>query len=235
MKRLGIVVPYRNREQHLNVFVPHMRAYFARDVVAREIPYRVTIVEQEAGLPFNRGAMKNIGYLLASEDSDYTAFHDVDYLPIWADYSYVPIFTGIAWYGDAIKIDPSKFFGGVVLVPNSVFAQANGYSNMYWGWGFEDEDLLYRIGSTGMGVAKRKGTFQTLPHIDEGGQSPAALANWNLRQKKWRDGEFALKEDGLSNIDFEVLSRRKVAEGPTIEREAPWEIVTVRLKNSPGI
>jgi hypothetical protein len=64
-------VPYRAREAHFNRFVPHVRAYFARDKVDRAIPYRVLIVEQEPGLPFNRGALKNIGFKIGSFDSDY--------------------------------------------------------------------------------------------------------------------------------------------------------------------
>ena len=31
MQRLHIVVPYRDRASHLDAFVPHVRAYFARD------------------------------------------------------------------------------------------------------------------------------------------------------------------------------------------------------------
>ena len=49
-KRLNVVVPYRDREAHLNVFVPLVRAYFARDKIDKDIPYRVVIVEQEKGL-----------------------------------------------------------------------------------------------------------------------------------------------------------------------------------------
>lgn len=51
--RLHIVVPYRDREAHLRQFVPWVSAYFDR--LVPRIDYRVTIVEQEAGLPFNRG------------------------------------------------------------------------------------------------------------------------------------------------------------------------------------
>ena len=46
MKRLAIIVPYRDRKQHLDQFVPHMRAYFARDKLGKDIDYRVLIVEQ---------------------------------------------------------------------------------------------------------------------------------------------------------------------------------------------
>ena len=35
-----IVVPYRSREGHLKSFVPHLRAYFARDKSDRHIPFK---------------------------------------------------------------------------------------------------------------------------------------------------------------------------------------------------
>ena len=36
------------------------------------------------------------------------------------------------------------YFGGVTLFNVHDYKLVNGYSNEYWGWGFEDDDLLYR-------------------------------------------------------------------------------------------
>lgn len=55
--RLTIIVPYRDRAHHLDAFLPHVRAYFARDKIDRTIPYQVLIIEQDSGLPFNRGGI----------------------------------------------------------------------------------------------------------------------------------------------------------------------------------
>jgi hypothetical protein len=44
----------------------------------------VLIVEQSSELPFNRGALLNIGFELCSGETDYVCFHDLEYLPIWA-------------------------------------------------------------------------------------------------------------------------------------------------------
>ena len=87
--RLAIVVPYRDREQHLTRLLPHLVTFFERDRFARAIPYEIHIAEQAPGKPFNRGAMKNAGFSLAHGNADYVVFHDVDYLPLWADYSRV--------------------------------------------------------------------------------------------------------------------------------------------------
>ena len=50
-----------------------------------------------------------------------------------------------------------NYFGGVTAISSEQFEQINGFSNIFWGWGSEDDDfleryykydhLLYRIGN----------------------------------------------------------------------------------------
>jgi len=87
-KRLAIIVPYRNRAEHLRQFVPHVATYFQRDKLDRNIPISIHVVEQSGNAAFNRGRILNCGYVLARESADYVCFHDVDYLPVWTDYSW---------------------------------------------------------------------------------------------------------------------------------------------------
>src|SRR5882762_8396930 len=242
-KRLNIVVPYRDREAHLNVFAPLVRAYFARDKIDKYIPYGVLIIEQEKGQPFNRGALKNIGFVLGRDQSDYTCFHDIDYVPVWADYSWSDAATCILWHGAETRplslkhpqrrighIKMEEIHGGVVLTPNALFEQANGYANSYWGWGWEDSDLKCRYQTAGIAFTRRKGSFQGLDHDHDGYNldltlKPAAIANEKLFKERWASG-FTPQEDGLKTLAFDILSRRPVPEGPVVERPAIWEIVT---------
>ena len=109
MKRLGIIVPYRDRKEHLAQLVPHLAAYFTRDKVDSAVPVKLVIVEQAPGLPFNRGLINNIGYALLRGEVDYVCFHDVDFLPIWADYSYPELPTMIIWFGmESRPFDPAR-------------------------------------------------------------------------------------------------------------------------------
>ena len=244
MQRLLIVVPYRDRETHLKSFVPHLRAYFARDKLDRHIPYRGIIVEQDARGPFNRGALKNVGFALGVGDSEYTCFHDIDYLPIWADYSYADVPTPIVWYGAETRpIAPEKthrviihqmenFFGAAVLIPNTLFTEVNGYSNQYWGWGYEDEDLKRRFLAAGMSLGRRRGTFAALDHDNEGFALDGAPTRINFQNKqrmldRWTNASKSI--DGLSTLKYEVISRKAISD-PVPEREALWEIVKVQLK-----
>jgi hypothetical protein len=249
MNRLAIIVPYRDRQQHLDQFVPHMRAYFARDKLDKAIDYRVLVVEQERGLPFNRGALKNAGFLLTEAQSDYCCFHDIDYLPIWADYSFAEVPTPIVWYGAeerpiapgrtnrVAKHDLEHFFGGALIVPNSAFRSVNGYSNDYWGWGYEDVDIKARFEAAGVATGRRKGTFLPLVHDSEGFKldatpSPIALVNQQLMQERWATG-LPAAADGLRGLKFDVISRARLPD-PLPERAAAWELVKVRLPGHPS-
>jgi hypothetical protein len=250
MKRLNIVVPYRDREAHLKQLIPGLSLYFERDKADRNIPYQVLVIEQENGQPFNRGALKNIGFLLGRDYGDYTCFHDVDYIPIWADYSWPEHPVSIVWYGaeyrpfrvnassGMIQQDMSRYYGGVVLVPNDDFARVNGFSNTYWGWGYEDLDLKNRLERAGIVMGRRKGTFRALHHDhdaydDKGALNAAARANADLfTSRSLADG--GLPEDGLSTLAFEIVKRRVLQyDGPKPERLASWEMITVRLGIAP--
>lgn len=249
MKRLTIIVPYRDRAQHLEQFQEHVRAYFARDKVDNTIPYRVLIIEQDQMLPFNRGALLNIGFVLAEPDCDYVCFHDVDYLPMWADYSYPDAPTPIVWYGAelrpiapgksefAAKHDLKNYYSGAMLVPNGQFRAAGGYSNSYWGWGFEDVDLKRRFDRAGVELKRRKGTFQALDHDNhgfklDGSASPIAKVNEQLFDRRWAEGADP-ETEGVATVEYQIM-RRMPLEDTRMERAAEWTKITVRLKGEPS-
>lgn len=217
-KHLKIVVPYRDREEHLRHFLPHIQDYMDET----GIPYHIVIAEQAPGLAFNRGAMKNAGFLLGGP-SDYTCFHDVDYLPLNADYSWTDnpmclVLTGadalpvrIEGPSQPIRLDMTNFFGAVVMIPDAQFRQVDGYSNDYWGWGYEDTDLLERFNTAGISCFRRPGAFSPLVHDSHGYESDGGLNNdagFNraIFMRKWKSGK-PKKADGLSNLAYEILSR----------------------------
>ena len=212
-KSLAIIVAYRDRAQHLAQFLPHMQAYFQRDKLDRHLRYTLHIVEQLGSEPFNRGRLKNAGFLLAREGADYFCFHDVDYLPIWADYSYVERPTRLIWHGLVLKENYERFFGAVTAFNRADFERINGFSNDYWGWGFEDTDLRIRCSRAELEVGFRDGTFQSLPHVHRGYQQDGTLtelarANAARYAQKQAASPDQYLADGLSSLSFERVETR---------------------------
>ena len=149
--KLGICIPYRNRKEHIERLVPHL----SKQLTNQGIEHSFYIGHQVDDKLFNRGAMKNIAAHYAFEDGcDYIAWHDVDMLSEEnADYSYpeenpLHIATKLSKYNYGMNYD--QYFGGVVLFNKEQAYKTNGYSNDYWDWGQEDDDLFWRCYYEGM-------------------------------------------------------------------------------------
>jgi hypothetical protein len=153
--KLGVIVPYRDRESHLIQFKESITNYLKN----RDIPFEFIVVEQCDNKSFNRGKLLNIGFIKAeSLGCNYVVFHDVDMLPIDVDYSYSKnvyhLATNFVSDSDYSKEVFQKYFGGVNLFPIESFRKINGYPNDYWGWGFEDDELFRRCISNGINTEK---------------------------------------------------------------------------------
>jgi len=141
---LVIIVPYRDREAQKDVFIPHMKAFLKR----KAIPYRIIICEQsDDGRPFNRGAIKNIGFLeakcrLENIIDDFTyCFHDIDTIPVKDECIYELADKNSVYHSYGIH----TCLGGVIFLTEDAMATSNGYPNNYWGWGLEDVCIMARL------------------------------------------------------------------------------------------
>jgi hypothetical protein len=214
-KRLAVVVPYRERAEHLEKLLPHLKAYFERDKLDRQIAVSVHVVEQAGRAPFNRGMIKNSGYKLVRDSADYVCFHDVDYLPIWADYGWSAQPARLIWHGLTLQEDRDRFFGGVVLFDKAAFERVNGYPNAYWGWGPEDLELGYRCCFAGLGFERRDGTYMALSHAHAGFTAPGIYSEEARRTHGlWAERRLRLErlmaEDGLETVTFRPLQQKRL-------------------------
>ena len=79
---LIFIIPYRDREQHRIFFHNHMVNNILADIPKED--YKIWYIHQTDKREFNRGAMKNIGFLIAKTEypNDYKnitlVFNDVD-------------------------------------------------------------------------------------------------------------------------------------------------------------
>jgi hypothetical protein len=151
--KLGVCVPYRNRELHLNEFIPKVGKYLK----SQGIDFHMYFCHQVDDKLFNRGATKNIAAKHAFEDGcDYIVWHDIDMIPEedgGCDYSYPEkaprhIATKISQMDYQLKYH--EYFGGAVLFTKQQVEDTNGYSNDYWDWGMEDDDLFWRCYKEGL-------------------------------------------------------------------------------------
>ena len=155
--KLGIIVPYRNREKQLETFVAETRRYLS----SKQLNFDIIVVEQEDSGPFNRGLLLNVGFQKAVEQGcDYVVFHDVDMIPEIVDYSYssFPVhlanrFVDEEGHYSSNTLD--RYFGGVTMFPVEDFQAINGYANDYKGWGFEDDDLFRRCQEQGFKMSSK--------------------------------------------------------------------------------
>jgi len=144
--KLGVCVPYRNREAHLKEFIPRVGKFLEE----RGIEYAMYFGHQVDDKLFNRGAMKNIAAEQAFKDGcDYIVWHDIDMIPEDdnCDYSFPkdnPRHIAIHISKTNYHLKYADYFGGAVVFSKEQVEKTNGYSNEYWDWGMEDDDLFWR-------------------------------------------------------------------------------------------
>ncbi|MEE6519212.1 hypothetical protein FKM82_030823, partial [Ascaphus truei] len=79
-QKIAIIIPFRNREPHLKIWLHYMHPFLTR----QEGDYGIYVVEQTEDTIFNRAKLMNVGYTEALKDYDYTCFifSDVDIIPM---------------------------------------------------------------------------------------------------------------------------------------------------------
>ena len=141
MPKIVFVVPYRDREENKKVFLENMKT------ILEDYPkksYKIIFAHQADTRQFNRGAMKNIGFLYIKHKypNDYKnitfVFNDVDTMPVKKGLlNYETTIGNIKhFYGFDFAL------GGIVSITGTDFETLNGFPN-FWAWGFED-NLLYK-------------------------------------------------------------------------------------------
>lgn len=180
--KYSIIIPYRDREDHLNILIPALQNKF------EDMDYEIIVSEQNDNDNFNISAVQNIATKYAT--GNVYIFHQVDYVPS-DDVSYeindqpiLPARRGLFLDKDGNRrdvndipggyrnweneIDPN-FYGGVIVLRQDMFEKINGFNPMYKGWGNEDEDLRERLKMAGYKPIRNKvGTFYCLHHEDNG-------------------------------------------------------------------
>lgn len=202
--KLAIIIPYRNRKEHLDQFVPYMKEFLTNS----NIDFSIVVVEQANENKFNRGKLINIGFDLEKNNCTYISPHDVDLLPESSDYSVPEVPTHLAAYRSQsnYRLEYDTFFGGVNLFLNEHFTLINGFSNLYPGYGAEDDDLFLRCVKKGLRPIRREGRYKSLPHGYENITDDMVKQNKNQYLTKMNDAS-SMNNDGLTTLDYEVINK----------------------------
>jgi hypothetical protein len=137
--KIVIIVPYRDRECHRFVFNSIMPQ------VLDDKDYKIFYIHQNDKRLFNRGAIKNIGFLYVKSryQSDYKnitfVFNDIDCMPYKkGQFSYDTKLNEINhFYGFKHTL------GGILAIKGKDYEDINGFPNI-WTWGLEDNCLQKR-------------------------------------------------------------------------------------------
>lgn len=146
-----ILIPYRNRNVHLEVFIEKVVPIFQKVLKS----FKVVVVEQSEGKLFNRGSLLNIGYQEYKAEGKWFFNHDVDVYPNEScveKYYLNQANTIPGFYG--IITPPCDTLGTVIKFPGTEFSKCNGYPNNFWGWGVEDKALQNRAELAGIPISK---------------------------------------------------------------------------------
>ena len=202
---VALVIPFRNRAGQLLVFLNHIHPFLQR----QDLHYRIYVVTQADSERFNRGKLINVGFVEALKDFtwDCFIFHDVDLLPeddrnLYTCPASNPRHMSVAVSKWNYKLPYSNLFGGVVAINTRQFRMLNGFSNEFWGWGGEDDDMAARIKVLNLKVERYSSKIARYVMIRHNQEE----ANKD-RLKILNTSRFRMKVDGIKNLNYNVLSR----------------------------
>lgn len=191
--KIIFIVPYRDREyqkQHFEIYMKYLLEDLAED------DYKIFYSHQLDTRPFNRGAVKNMGFLAmkAKYPDDYKditfVFNDIDTMPYKKGQINYVTNHGIIkhFYGFNYTL------GGIFSITGQDFENCDGFPN-FWGYGLEDNLMQNRVLARGF-LINRNQFFpvnsRDFLQINETGNRIVTNRKPDLQQK--------LNTDGLKDI-----------------------------------
>ena len=157
--RVAILIPYRDRQSHLATFLKVFHPLLQN----QGMEYTILVINQTGPAPFMRGLLFNAGVLesndLLAHPPDCFILHDVDHIPERQALLYRCSEQGVFHMAQAVdrfeyNLFMHEYTGGVAAITRGQYEAINGFSNLYMGWGCEDEDFYVRIVSRGLTLVR---------------------------------------------------------------------------------
>jgi hypothetical protein len=197
------IIPYRNRE-HQKHFFDHYMTYLLEDTDPST--YEIVFAHQNNNLPFNRGALKNIGFLYAKEK--YPNYKDIVF--VFNDIDTLPYKKGLLDY--TLQKNEIKHYygfkfclGGIFAIRGEDFERINGFPS-FWYWGWEDTVIYERAISAHLYVNRSQyyeyGDTSIL-HLLDGVYKDVSMKTREMYNNK-------MVVDGLSTLSQIVYQKREM-------------------------
>ena len=174
---------------------------------------------------FNKAKLFNAGWIEARKDKkwDCYAFHDVDLLLQNETILYKcdlennqPKHLTVAIDKYSYRFKNIKMVGGASLMSEDIIRNINGWSNSFWGWGGEDDNMYFRLRNRGYTLTRPEFTCKHPYQYDKLGIN---CAMWQMIRHS-RDGGNPLNNhrkdnvkktprdrDGLMQTDYELVKK----------------------------
>ncbi|TKS87894.1 Beta-1,4-galactosyltransferase 1 [Collichthys lucidus] len=203
-QKVAIIIPFRNRHEHLKLWLYYLHPMLQR----QQLDYGVYIINQDGEGVFNRAKLMNVGFVEALKEYDYDCFvfSDIDLVPMDDRNLYrcfqKPRHLSVAIDIFNFKLPYKTIFGGVSSFFKSQFLKINGFSNTFWGWGGEDDDLYQRVIFHGMSISRPDmviGKYKMIKHVRDLHNERNPVNAGKLRHTK-----STMNEDGINSLNYTV-------------------------------
>ncbi|XP_069832755.1 beta-1,4-galactosyltransferase 1-like isoform X1 [Dendropsophus ebraccatus] len=208
-QKTAIIIPFRNREPHLSIWLYYMLPFLQK----QQADFGIYVVEQIENTTFNRAKLMNVGYSEAIKDDDYNCFifSDVDIIPM-DDRNLYRCSNNPKHMANSLdkfnfELPYETIFGGIVAFTKEQFIKVNGFSNRFWGWGGEDDELYKRVIAAGMRIERldpQIAKSKAILHKRDPGNEETGRSIHLINQ-----AAIFMHTDGLNTLKYDVIKSQR--------------------------
>uniref|UniRef100_A0A8C6T4G3 Beta-1,4-galactosyltransferase n=1 Tax=Neogobius melanostomus TaxID=47308 RepID=A0A8C6T4G3_9GOBI len=221
--KVAIIIPFRNRHEHFGYWLYYLHPILIR----QQIDYGVFVINQDGEGIFNRAKLLNVGYMEALKVYDYDCFvfSDVDLVPLNDRNIYrcfdQPRHLAVAMDKFNFRLPYTSYYGGVSSLSRSQYIKINGFSNTFWGWGGEDDDVYNRIVFRGLSISRpdmETGKYRMIRHNRDAHNEPNPKNPDKLHHTR-----NTMDRDGMNTLKYTVkkIEKNILYTFITVDIEAP--------------
>ena len=231
MQRLAVLIPFRGEvsPESFEALCSHLPGHLQQ----QHADFHLLAVNQVDEHPFNRAALANAAFrvltaggrgagLSPSDVRPFTclAIHDIDRYPSTSNSSCAPFtrsYYSCPTFTPSV-LHPESYTGGVLLLRPALYRAINGFSNEFWGWGHEDNELYLRLRACGRPPIQASQLDWCMEHRDcerckrakPAGGADALRAETHsiaLLRGRMADPLRYAANDGVANLSFSAAPR----------------------------